>query len=773
MSINPLITHAAPNESLYLPANANIEVGTNLQASTITLAPQGYILLGDTLSDQNEGAKLIFDRSFSNDTIDILRKIRNKEYNDTVTAFPSFCQENDFYAKMAAGDIYVYGEGNESEAAYPVAVLKEDQQLGSLQILSDKVRIDNLAVSSINGAPYGGALGSNLNVLNVNTSTLTVNADANVQNLYNQYAEVGDLWVNNINGAPYTGGGGELSSFFSLTVSTLFASSIRANVQSGTIANFQVVNASTINAPNLVLPSTVQGNRALFSTLATVSISSIFGGFQVSLISSLQFNPSLGGFSPNVNLGMGGFLGGLLGGLGSGVFNTALGAAALGTGIAALTSSRPGNNINSNRYEMINTTTQLQISTLASDTTSYFRFANTSNRISTNLFLSSSVTLSSFSTFLVPGPEVIFSTIIPAGNTCIRSIGDPINLANSNIATSTVQAFGEWTIIPVTTQNVSSVVTFNTVVISTLVMDSIPGVGGGNSVISGGIPAADPISGYGINYNQLAPGSNEQEITTASSDASGGVSFYTTDNTSGLGKVYNKIFNVRRDIASGLGVITRAILSTTQIWGTVAFNAIPNALGTPVNPNDLTTKAYVDSMIAGGGGGSSGLYISSFNVLTDGGSPPITSSILWTIPPGTKYLMAEVLSGGGGTGRSPTSPSQPPAPANGENSFVTFPDGFQVSANGGGAGSAPFTITNLTGSANGNGSGKGNNAFAITSAQNPTPQLMTSGDGAYNKWARDVTAFGGCNLVIFVGNGGRGGSAGARGSAGTVWISYR
>lgn len=160
------------------------------------------------------------------------------------------------------------------------------------------------------------------------------------------------------------------------------------------------------------------------STIDTFSISSIFGDFQVSLVSSLQFNPSLGGV--NVDLGMGGFLGGLLGGAGAGLFNTALGAAALGTGIAGLVMPRGTNQINSNVFETFNGTSQLQISTLGAATW-------TTQRL-----------VSSIQPNVIPGREIFVSTLIPAGRTCIRTFSDPLNLASPSTLTSTIQSYGQW-----------------------------------------------------------------------------------------------------------------------------------------------------------------------------------------------------------------------------------------------------------------------------------------------------------------------------------------
>jgi hypothetical protein len=221
------------------------------------------------------------------------------------------------------------------------------------------------------------------------------------------------------------------------------------------------VNISTLNSANIIGVSTINGavypppgSGSNISTFSTIFVSSLFatnasistltvssvigfsGGITTSnitsqtiLTSTLSFAPSVGGITPKIDLGMGGFLGGLAG-QGAGVLGAGLGAVALGTGIAGLAMPRTTNNINSNVFETINGTTQLQVSTLGSVVSSILRFVS-----------SASTTL--------PGREIFVSTVIASGTTCIRSISDPLNLANSNFQTSTIQSFGQWTALPV------------------------------------------------------------------------------------------------------------------------------------------------------------------------------------------------------------------------------------------------------------------------------------------------------------------------------------
>jgi len=160
------------------------------------------------------------------------------------------------------------------------------------------------------------------------------------------------------------------------------------------------------------------------SSLVANTVSSIGAELRTALVSTLQFNPS---FSPNldVNLGLGSLFGNLAGAA-SGALGVLVGGAALGTGIAALSQSRQTNYINSNAYELVNGTTQLQVSTLAGPVSTIYRFVNSASPTT-------------------PGEEVFVSTITGTG-TYIRSLSDPLNTVSS--PNSTIQSFGQWVQLP-------------------------------------------------------------------------------------------------------------------------------------------------------------------------------------------------------------------------------------------------------------------------------------------------------------------------------------
>ena len=186
----------------------------------------------------------------------------------------------------------------------------------------------------------------------------------------------------------------------------------------------QAANVSTLNVStlNLLNPAPV-----VFSTLTSPQAN----------LSTTTFSPAISGSLGGVSVNMGGVLSGVgsgLGALGAGIFGAVVGGVALGTGMNGLTQPRTSGNISATTFETVNGTTQLQTSTIGSYLTTVTRLVNSAN-VNT------------------PGAEIFTSTLIYPGTTCIRSMGDPLNLANSAISNSTIQAFGQWQPVP-TQQNV-------------------------------------------------------------------------------------------------------------------------------------------------------------------------------------------------------------------------------------------------------------------------------------------------------------------------------
>lgn len=221
-------------------------------------------------------------------------------------------------------------------------------------------------------------------------------------------------------------------------------SSISGVIQDFSGLNFSTLNVSTLNVPlwistPILYVSDIQG--------ATIDISGITinenGVFNAPIVSVSSMN--MKGFDKLVDLdvsfdfGLGDALGGALGALGGLIgggliaVGTGAGLAIQGAeqGIATMVAGRPQNFINSSKYETINFTSQLQISTLGN---------------AFPLYSSIFRTVSSIAPDQIPGREIFTSSFFLPGQICIRSASDPFNIisGNSNLNTSTIQSFGQW-----------------------------------------------------------------------------------------------------------------------------------------------------------------------------------------------------------------------------------------------------------------------------------------------------------------------------------------
>ena len=219
----------------------------------------------------------------------------------------------------------------------------------------------------------------------------------------------------------------------SITVTNLKVSTLTASQFISTT----FLNVSTLRAENLDISGISFDASGIFFA---PTVSSTQGQFSLLSLSTLSLKGlDLGGINLSFDLGLGSALGGLLGGLGAAVggafigVGTGLGLAVSGAeqGIATLIAGRPENYINSNVYETINFTSQLQLSTLGN---------------AYPLYSSVFRTVSSSSANTVPGAEIFTSSFFYPGTTCIRTVSDPFNLitGDSNLNTSTIQSFGQW-----------------------------------------------------------------------------------------------------------------------------------------------------------------------------------------------------------------------------------------------------------------------------------------------------------------------------------------
>lgn len=178
----------------------------------------------------------------------------------------------------------------------------------------------------------------------------------------------------------------------------------------------------------MIIASDISANAALFSTLLTTNL-------------DFKFNPQV-----QISFNVKDALFGGLSGLGFLIFETLLGLGAgaglafkgIGEGIASMIMANGSHNtyINTNNFELKGGSTQLQISTLGNAYPAYSSIMRYVSSISPNQ---------------VPGLPIFTSTIFYPGTTCIRSISDPFSCVSqdSNIATSSIQQFGEWYPLPI------------------------------------------------------------------------------------------------------------------------------------------------------------------------------------------------------------------------------------------------------------------------------------------------------------------------------------
>ena len=248
----------------------------------------------------------------------------------------------------------------------------------------------------------------------------------------------------------------------SLTLTSFLSSAsvFTSNLSTNSISTSQIVSkdiftstltVSSLNAPNFVA-----------STLSTVVIDT-----KVTLTSTL----SLTGSPTNINLGLGDVIQGLVGGAATQALGVGLGGAALVTGSVALVTGRTSGGVNSNIFQTVNGSTQLQFSTIGSNVSSVFLTVNSPNPLTT------------------PGLEIQQSQGVAAGTYCVRSVGDPLYITNN---VSSIQMYGQW--VPV----IQPTATIPAVAVSSLTVSSInglpPGGGGG-----GGIPSTLAASSITVN----------------------------------------------------------------------------------------------------------------------------------------------------------------------------------------------------------------------------------------------------------------------------------
>ena len=397
----------------------------NIEASTITInaAPAGNILLTSVLSSTTDlNAPLIFQRPALDPNapseslvMNLSDDVPTKASNGSyITATKA---SGTAYDDIAVAGLQVYGDQTTSANSGAHAYITGE---GGNLILAPKnsVYVSSLQVSS-------------LQVVNVISTT------AGVANSY-----TANLWMS----TPI------------LNTVAISSSQISTNTITAVTANISTINVSTLNAPNFAV-----------STVSTVSIDA-----KVTLTSTL----SLTGSPTNINLGLGDVIQGLVGGAATQALGVGIGGAGLITGAAALATGRTSGGVNSNIFQTVNGSTQLQFSTIGSAVSSIFLTVNSPNPLTT------------------PGLEIQQSQGVAAGTYCVRSVGDPLYI-NNNV--SSIQMYGQW--VPV----IQPTATIPGLAISSLGVSSINGAtypppGGG------GIPSTLAASTITINGNQTQSG---------------------------------------------------------------------------------------------------------------------------------------------------------------------------------------------------------------------------------------------------------------------------
>jgi hypothetical protein len=264
---------------------------------------------------------------------------------------------------------------------------------------------------------------------------------------------------------------------------------------SGNVANFNTISSGSINVPGFNTSSiTVQNLSSITGYIQALQVSSINGSEFTSntvtvssintsqiiaqnvssvtatlaqaFLSTVSFNPSFSGnLGPNisVDMGMGDFVGSVLGGLiGVGVTVPA-GIFAIIGGLVSLIAPRPINNINSNVYEQINMTTQLQVSTLGQQFSTIFR--GLSSTVSTIAGNPETVNFEVFTSTISSPPPVV----------AMRSVGDPLQLVST--PWTEYQAFSQWVELP--SGSVGSNLNLSTLtLLQSTILRSDPGPGG-------------------------------------------------------------------------------------------------------------------------------------------------------------------------------------------------------------------------------------------------------------------------------------------------------
>jgi hypothetical protein len=418
MSALPCVTNSRPEQTVFALKGATgggIGAISSLTVSSL-LVESSEIGLGNNQYISSIGGQLFF---FDGTTLEPISALSSVSTIEDWSFYPAISTVNLAGENLIGGNV-IAGTQVSTNVGFISSLYTQEQQGGTGFISSLSATTLNATSTITNDLNVSGNITAQSIVAN-DISTFSLTAISTIHS------------ISSISSSQLAAEAINTSSINGVDISTIIGGAVDVDlvVSTLTAANFistPDIECSTINGATFGT-SSITVDVVGVSTLAANSISTLGAVMRDALVSTLQFNPSLGGVSlGGVNLGLGSILGNVIG-WGAGVMGAATGTVGMITGTAALMMGRPGNNINTANFEMINGTSQIQFSTLGDPTTSIFRAVNSTGDPSQ-----------------VPGEEVFISTIIPAGAHCIRTVSDPINTMSS--PNSTVQAFGEWEEIP-------------------------------------------------------------------------------------------------------------------------------------------------------------------------------------------------------------------------------------------------------------------------------------------------------------------------------------
>ena len=403
-----------PIQPLWLSYTSTNIIGPDIAVSTLTVNPYpaGNILLqSDTVSGTEYRAPLIFQRPPG----DINAPSESLQMNLSRTV-PGYPVDGEFitatkaggtaYDDLAVKGIQIFGDqttsGNSGACGYITCGPFPD----TLSFNTTEVYMSSLSLSS-------------LSVVSVISSTTSSASNYTASD----WMSTPILYSQNIyNASTIESKSGEFSS---INVRTAIISTAQISTASISTANISTLDASVINS-RFANFSSVTISSVDTLEIDTLRISSIIGNIDFTLVSTLSLFGS-NSIQPNINLGLGDVIQGMIGGAASQGLGAVLGGAALATGITALVSGRTSGGVDSNVFQTINGSTQLQFSTIGAAVSSVFLTTDSALPLTT------------------PGVPIRQEIGVSAGTLCIRSVGDPLNVLN-NI--SAIQMFGQWVPVP-------------------------------------------------------------------------------------------------------------------------------------------------------------------------------------------------------------------------------------------------------------------------------------------------------------------------------------